>query len=70
MQELRKMRIWFVSVTAIFVGAFEYIRHYPLHETLEEIFPGWQENFFFCTILNDWSNVIIQPYFRKIKKGK
>ncbi|AVX20515.1 PAS domain S-box-containing protein [Carboxydocella sporoproducens DSM 16521] len=68
MQELRKMRIWFVSVTAIFVGAFEYIRHYPLHETLEEIFPGWQENFFSVLFLMIGVMLLSNHIFVKLKK--
>lgn len=47
----RRLRWLFIIPTAIFVGAFEYLRHYPFHEFLETIFPGWQENLFSVTLL-------------------
>ncbi|MDA8212993.1 MAG: GAF domain-containing sensor histidine kinase [Clostridia bacterium] len=47
----RRLRWLFIIPTAIFIGAFEYLAHYPFHELVEETFPGWQENLFSVTLL-------------------
>lgn len=68
MKGLQNSRLWFVSFTALFVGAFEYIRHYPLHEFLEDIFPGWQENFFSVLFLMAGVMIISNHVFIKLKR--
>lgn len=46
-----RLRWLFIIPTAVFVGAFEYLRHYPFHELLETLFPGWRESLFSVTLL-------------------
>ncbi|MDA8234722.1 MAG: PAS domain-containing sensor histidine kinase [Clostridia bacterium] len=66
--DFKSLRWLFILPVAIFVGVFEWVRHYPLHNYLESIFPGWQENFFSVILMMVIIAVFSHRLFLYIKR--
>lgn len=63
----RHLRWLFILPITLFVGFYEWVRHYPLHEFIEELLPGWQENFFSVLIMMGIVAVFSHQLFVYIK---
>ena len=49
--DFKHLRWLFIVPITLFIGIYEWMRHYPLHEFVEWLFPGWRENFFSVIIM-------------------
>lgn len=65
---INRLRLLFMLPTTIFVGLYEYLRHYPLHETIEEILPGFSVNIFSVIILMIGVALFSEGFIQYIKK--
>jgi len=66
--DFKRLRWLFILPVTLFVGLFEWVRHYPLHEFMEDLFPGWQENFFSVIFMMALIAVFSHKLFMYIKR--